>query len=221
MTYAISALIILLWVGPIFVGIRAAKQKNRTAHWLWFGVHPIGALITWMVIELSPALRICPLCKGKTNASSKFCPHCSQPFEIPVSAVLSGYRGWAQRHKGCAIAFAIFLGLASFGALVYGLIDITFQNSWIYQDALKRAQSDTEVIELLGAPIKDGWFASGSIELRGSGEGNAELSIPIHGAQMDGSLSVSAKRHSGVWHYQTLEVITSGGKRKVNLLPKQ
>jgi hypothetical protein len=99
MIYIFSTLIILLWVPPIFLGIRAAKQKNRSAHWLWFGIYPAGALITWMIIELSAALKICPICRGKTNAHSKFCPHCSQPLEISISTIPSGYRTWVQSHK--------------------------------------------------------------------------------------------------------------------------
>jgi hypothetical protein len=212
-----ALIIILLWVLPIILGIRAAKRKHRSAHWLWFGIYPGGALITWLVIELSTGIKTCSNCKGKTSALSKYCPHCSQPFEIPTS-VSSGYRGWAQRHKGWAITFAVLFGFASFGALLFGLINISFRNSWVYQDALKRAQSDTEVIELLGAPIKDGWFTSGSLD---SGEGDAELSIPIYGPQMKGNLSVSAKRQKGIWTYRTLEVISSDGQRGINLLPKQ
>jgi hypothetical protein len=91
----------------------------------------------------------------------------------------------------------------------------------IYQDALKRAQSNAEVIELLGVPVKNGWFTSGSLEIQGGGEGKAELSIPIRGSKMDGHLSISAERHDGIWSYQTLEVITSDRKREVNLLPMQ
>jgi hypothetical protein len=220
MIFMLSASIILLWALPIFLGIRAAKRKNRSAHWLWFGVHPAGALITWLVIELSSALKICSNCRGKTSASSNFCPHCSQPLELSVS-VPSGFHGWAQRHKGWTVAFTVFIGLAIFAALLFGVISCEFRNSWVYQDALKRAQSDAEVIELLGEPIMDGWFASGSLELRDSEEGDAELSIPIYGPQMKGRLSVSAERLNGIWRYRKLEVIASDGRREINLLPKQ
>jgi hypothetical protein len=59
--FAIYVLVILLiWLLPIFLGVRAAKAKGRSPHWMWFGLHPITGWIAflWLRYAATPAGRL-------------------------------------------------------------------------------------------------------------------------------------------------------------------
>ena len=43
------------WIWPIFLGIKTAKEKGRSPHWMWFGVYPIGGWIALAVLRSLPA----------------------------------------------------------------------------------------------------------------------------------------------------------------------
>ena len=43
-------LFMAFWITPVVFGIRAARKKLRSPHWMWFGVHPIGGWITFAVL---------------------------------------------------------------------------------------------------------------------------------------------------------------------------
>jgi hypothetical protein len=32
----------LFWLLPILLGVRTARQKGRSPHWMWFGLHPFA-----------------------------------------------------------------------------------------------------------------------------------------------------------------------------------
>ncbi|MBL0314116.1 MAG: hypothetical protein IPP78_15750 [Holophagaceae bacterium] len=53
-TLLITLLIVFiggLWIWPIFLGIKAAKEKHRSPHWMWFGIHPIGGWIALAILR--------------------------------------------------------------------------------------------------------------------------------------------------------------------------
>lgn len=72
----------LFWVLPIWLGLRSARRKNRSGHWMWFGFHPIGGWITFAVLASLPPLRICPQCGEKSKSHAKVCPYCMPQFEV-------------------------------------------------------------------------------------------------------------------------------------------
>lgn len=74
-------LIGLFWILPIWLGLRAARKKNRSGHWMWFGCHPIGGWITFAVLVSLPPLRICPQCGEKSKSHAKICPYCMSKFD--------------------------------------------------------------------------------------------------------------------------------------------
>jgi hypothetical protein len=77
--------IFLGWVLPIWLGIRAAKRNNRSALWMWFGIHPIGGWIAFAVLHSLPPLKVCSQCAEKVKAHAKICPFCMTTFEEPTS----------------------------------------------------------------------------------------------------------------------------------------
>ena len=69
------------WGALIFFGIRGAKKRNRSPHWMWFGLHPLGALIACIIMNVLPPLRVCPKCAQKSQLQARVCPYCAQSFE--------------------------------------------------------------------------------------------------------------------------------------------
>lgn len=82
----IFLVLILLWVPPILLGVRAAHKNNRSAQWMWFGIHPMMGWIAYAVLANLPPLKECSQCAEKVKAHAKICPYCMTPFS---SAALS------------------------------------------------------------------------------------------------------------------------------------
>ncbi|GLH75072.1 hypothetical protein GETHLI_35750 [Geothrix limicola] len=73
--------VIIFWVVPIWLGIRIAHKRNRSALWMWFGVHPLGGWITYAVLACLPTLKNCPQCAEKVKENAKVCHFCQHPFD--------------------------------------------------------------------------------------------------------------------------------------------
>ena len=73
------ALLIVLWAAPVVLGVRWAKRKGLSPHWMWFGVHPLTGWIAFWIIRYRAANRACPACGESVPSASKFCPHCKAP----------------------------------------------------------------------------------------------------------------------------------------------
>ena len=72
------------WASLIVFGVKAAKKKNRSPHWMWFGVHPLGALITFIVMMVLEPLKLCPQCARPSPPGARVCPFCTYSF-APVA----------------------------------------------------------------------------------------------------------------------------------------
>jgi len=77
----VSLLVIIGWVIPLVLGIRTADRKNRSALWMWFGVHPLGGWIAYAVLAFLPPLKNCPQCAEKVKEKAKVCHFCQHPFD--------------------------------------------------------------------------------------------------------------------------------------------
>jgi len=80
---SVTLVFLAIWIGMIVLGVRIAKSKNRSPHWMWFGLHPVGALITLIVMGLLKPLKLCPQCARKSPAAAKLCTYCRHAFEAP------------------------------------------------------------------------------------------------------------------------------------------
>jgi hypothetical protein len=78
-------MILLLWVLPIMLGLRAAARTNRSAHWMWFGLHPVSGWIAAVVLMTLPALKSCPNCTEKVKFHARMCPYCGREYEALVN----------------------------------------------------------------------------------------------------------------------------------------
>ena len=71
-----AAVVVLGWVLPILLGVWAAKRKNYSPRWMWFGIHPILGWITCVVLLcLTPRIQ-CQNCGGYMMNYWRICPHC-------------------------------------------------------------------------------------------------------------------------------------------------
>lgn len=71
----------LFWLLPIILGVRTARRKGRSPHWMWFGLHPFAGWITYVVLCFLPPLKECPQCRESARADASICPHCRTRFE--------------------------------------------------------------------------------------------------------------------------------------------
>lgn len=119
-----------------------------------------------------------------------------------------------------SIVGAIVLAGVLFVAGIFALVFTAIKSSDVYKHAVQVAKHDTRVVNALGAPISEGWFVSGNINVSGS-SGNADLAIPIVGNKAKGTIYVAARKSAGLWTYQTLELRVDGQEDRIDFLSPQ
>jgi len=70
-----------VWLAIVVGGVATARNKNRSPHWMWFGIHPVGALIVFIVLLCLKPLKECPQCLEKSKLHARVCPYCNSSFE--------------------------------------------------------------------------------------------------------------------------------------------
>lgn len=101
--------------------------------------------------------------------------------------------------------------------LITGLVFYVIGNSSVERLALAQAQSDADVVQRLGEPIRRGWFTEGGIETSDS-RGQADLFIPLSGPKGKGTLHAVATRSAGQWKFVTLRVKVGDSGEEIDLL---
>lgn len=115
---------------------------------------------------------------------------------------------------GCLSMILLFVAfIALIASLVFGMM----KSSDVYGQALTQAKASPMVIEALGAPIRDGYFTSGSIQESGP-SGTAELSIPISGPKGSATIYLEARKSAGQWSFTKLVVEIEKTNRRIDLL---
>ena len=69
-----------VYIGLIIVGVHLAKLKNRSPHWMWFAVHPIGLIVVLIVMACLSPLKECPQCVQKMKSHARLCAFCGYRF---------------------------------------------------------------------------------------------------------------------------------------------
>lgn len=118
--------------------------------------------------------------------------------------------------KGVAIGCgALFLaGVIGIAGLVYFVFDV-IKSNYVYIEAMRRAQANPQITARLGTPIEAGWLISGNVSIKNE-NGEAHLSIPIHGPRGGATLYLDAFQKNNNWSYTRLEV--EGGGPPIDLL---
>lgn len=106
-------------------------------------------------------------------------------------------------------------------AAVFGFVALIFsflKSSDAYKGAVAQAQAEPALVEALGSPITEGFFATGSINISGP-SGQAELAIPLKGPKGEAVLYVDATRKLGAWHYEGLVAKIKATGQRIDLAP--
>ena len=118
---------------------------------------------------------------------------------------------------GCALSFLVFFCIGGVAVLFVFGIGGALRGSEPYQLAVAEAVNDEQVIAVLGEPVRDGWFFSGSIQTSAS-SGEASFEIPLRGSEERGTLYVVASKNSDGWRFSRLEVVVRGSGERISLV---
>lgn len=72
----VAFVIVAVYVGLIILGVRLAKSKNRSPHWMWFAIHPIGLVVVLIVMACLSPLKRCPQCARTVHRDARLCSFC-------------------------------------------------------------------------------------------------------------------------------------------------
>ncbi len=126
---------------------------------------------------------------------------------------------WWSRNCVWVVTFGCLAPLILAGGCVAGVVWIAFtamRHAEPYQEALHRAQANSEVVSRLGSPVEAKWWLSGTLD-GDNDRGTARLVIPIRGPKGDGAIHVRGTKENGKWTYEQMQVETSSGG-PINLL---
>jgi amino acid transporter len=79
-TLVIVVVVLAAYIGLIVLGVSIAKRKNRSPHWMWFSIHPLGLIITLIVMASLSPLKRCPQCAQTSPHHANLCGFCGYNF---------------------------------------------------------------------------------------------------------------------------------------------
>lgn len=82
-TLVVMVVVLAVYIGLIVLGVSIAKRKNRSPHWMWFAIHPMGLLITLIVMACLSPLKRCPQCMQTTQLQARLCGLCGYNYAMP------------------------------------------------------------------------------------------------------------------------------------------
>jgi hypothetical protein len=126
-------------------------------------------------------------------------------------------KSWLGRNWKWLLAAVFVCGIV-FVIGIFSLIIGAMRGSDVAKEAVARAQSNALVVQHLGAPISEGWFVAGSINVS-TGSGDADLSVPISGPKGKGTVYVKAQKTAGRWDYSLMQAAIEGSGERIDLLP--
>jgi len=124
---------------------------------------------------------------------------------------------WFVPVLGCL--FPLLLGILCVSLLLAGLTT-ALRRAPLYQEALRRAQSDPQVVRLLGRPIQARGRLKGSMTQRRNGVEAAEMTVPIAGPRGRATLRLAGNQAGPRLSYAVLTVTAERGGARVDLLLK-
>src|SRR6266436_8725199 len=86
----VIVVVMAVYIGLIVLGVTIAKRKNRSPHWMWFAIHPVGLIITLIVMASLSPLKRCPQCGNTTPEHARLCGFCGYNYEAAFMAQQPG-----------------------------------------------------------------------------------------------------------------------------------
>ena len=81
-TLVVFAVVLAIYIALIVLGVKLAKRKNRSPHWMWFAIHPIGLLVVLIVMAAISPLKRCPHCAQSLPEHARLCAFCGYDFSV-------------------------------------------------------------------------------------------------------------------------------------------
>jgi Cytochrome oxidase complex assembly protein 1 len=181
---------LLIFVGT-FASVAAAFVLIRSAPGMSLLAFPAAVVVAWFLRPKVPQGEF-PVVTTKDD----------QPRNQPLLG-----KDWK---RNLAIA-------GGFAALLVVVLLVILGDSDVSRMAIAAAESNPVVRERLGEPVKRGFFTSGSIEISGP-SGHADLSIPVGGPRGKATVYAVAKKSSGLWKFESLDIAFDQTNERMTLL---
>ena len=195
-------LILAIWITPIPIGIKKAKQKGYSPHWMWFGIFPIYGWLAFLILCLVPKMKRCMNCNEKNKLYAKTCQRCNNVFE--ESSVVE-YKPETKKRKIIKITSVIGSVIAFFIIIII-FINGTFKNSEIYKMTLEILNNNYQAQMVLNKEVTSSGFISGSISTSAS-SGNADLSFSVTGSTGKVKIFVTGIKEFDKWRVTRLYIL--------------
>ena len=114
---------------------------------------------------------------------------------------------WKWGCGGCALVSV--LGVAAIVVLAF-IIFSFIKSSDAYRGAREKVVNDPRVIAALGSPVTDGYWVSGTVNVRDH-SGEADFQFPISGPKGRAHVHAVGTRDRNGWTYSELTVTPSNG----------
>ena len=114
-----------------------------------------------------------------------------------------------QRNWAIAGLVVWVVGIGGCAATV-GSIPYVLKGSDAYHITMDAIRGDDRVKAALGEDVTDGFWIGGSINVNANGAGDAQFSIPVHGAKGKGTVDSHLVRNAGAWSTRLLVVRVEG-----------
>jgi hypothetical protein len=110
----------------------------------------------------------------------------------------------------------LILGMFMFGLVGVGVSFGLVRSSDAYALTMATARSSERFVEVLGAPVSEGW--SPSFHLQYGEPTTAELEVPVSGPKAHGTLRAAATKAGGRWRLSQLKLHLASASGEIDLL---
>lgn len=115
------------------------------------------------------------------------------------------------------VGAAVLVAIVIFAFAIIFAVTAALKSSDVYIDAFNIVQKSPQAVAILGEPISDGLFPSGSIRIDGP-SGNASLSFSVKGPKGKATIYLEATKHFGKWNFTELSLQRKDTGEQVPLL---
>lgn len=95
-------------------------------------------------------------------------------------------------------------------ATMVGSIPFVLKSSDAYHMTMDAIRADTRVKAAIGEDVTDNFWVGGNLDVNANGAGDAQFSIPVHGAKGKGTVYSHLVRNAGSWSTRLLVVRVDG-----------
>ena len=130
------------------------------------------------------------------------------------------HKNWLARNwpwlipAGCA---GMVLLLVLVAAAIIFVAFAAVKSSDVYQQALVVIEKSPSIKQLVGEPVKAGFFIQGKVHTSNTG-GEASFTIPVKGPEGKGVLHVEAQKQAGGWRFTKLDFEHPKSRQIIDLL---